>query len=75
MRHYKGGRFHTQYHRFPELILVDPNRGSNVIADTGTGFRRGQVYRLGLFHPHGIEAMADERCDHSDVTSLPEDEI
>ena len=70
--HYQGGSFRTHYHRFLELIVVNADRGSNVIAGNRTPFRAGQVYRLGMFHPHRIEAPPGERCDYYNVTFLPE---
>lgn len=70
--HYRSGSFRTHYHRFLELIVVNGDYGHNVIAGRRTPFRRGQVYRLGTFHPHRIEASPDEVCDYYNVTFLPE---
>ncbi len=70
--HYRSGSFRTHYHRFLELIVVNGDHGHNVIAGRRTPFRRGQVYRLGTFHPHRIEASPDEICDYYNVTFLPE---
>jgi AraC-like DNA-binding protein len=69
---YQSGSFDTHYHRHLELIVVNADRGSNVIAGERTTFRRGQIYRLGMFHPHRIEAKPGEQCDYFNVTFLPE---
>ncbi len=69
---YQGGNFETHYHRFLELIVVNADRGRSIIAGHETEFCRGQVHRLGMFHPHRIEANAGERCDYFNVTFLPE---
>lgn len=70
--HYQGGSFRTHYHRFLELIVVNESRGSNVIDGKRTTFERAQVFRLGMFHPHRIEAAPGERCDYFNITFLPE---
>lgn len=69
---YQGGSFQTHYHRFLELIVVNADRGRNVIDNQECQFRTGQIYRLGTFHPHRIEADSGERCDYFNITFLPE---
>lgn len=69
---YQSGSFDTHYHRYLELIVVNADRGSNVIAGERATFRRGQIYRLGMFHPHRIEAKPGEQCDYFNITFLPE---
>ncbi len=70
--HYTGGSYQTHYHRFLELIIVNADVGTNVIAGHRTPFRRRQVFQLGTFHPHRIEGQADGNCDYYNIMFLPE---
>ena len=69
---YRRGSYETHYHRFLEIVIANEARGANVVAGKRTEFRRGDVYRMGMFHPHRIEAQPGERCDYFNVTFLPE---
>jgi AraC-like DNA-binding protein len=70
--HYTGGSFRTHYHSFLELVIVNADSGHNVIDGRRTGFRRRQVYQLGMFHPHRIEAPDGGHCDYYNITFQPE---
>lgn len=69
---YQGGSYQTHYHSFLELIVVNADHGHNVIAGRRTAFRARQVYQLGMFHPHRIEAPHGAHCDYYNVTFQPE---
>lgn len=69
---YRRGSFPVHYHSFLELILVNADIGVNLVGKERYNFRRRQVFRLGTFLPHRIEARLGERCDYFNVTFLPE---
>ncbi|MFW6288403.1 MAG: hypothetical protein ACOC2Q_01330 [Spirochaetota bacterium] len=70
--YYTGGSFQTHYHSFLELIIVNSDFGHNVISGRRTAFRCRQVYELGMFHPHRIEAPEGGHCDYFNLTFAPE---
>ena len=70
--HYTRGSYTTHYHRFLELMILNADGGHNVIGRRRTAFRRGQVYQLGMFHPHRVEGPDGGRCDYFNIGFQPE---